>query len=212
MLRKPRPLDRASAVRDAKLIVIATEDSKASVFYFEALKRAYLTTKVQVKVLPHENTNSSPDHVLSLLDEYSLNYQLVDEDELWLVIDVDRWGAEKLSDIARQCQQKSYYLAVSNPCIEIWFLLHLTDLSRYDETRLHALTLNTKVNKSRNALEQAIIEITGRYNKGQLNTEDFIPHVEQAIVRAQEITPMPPSRWPQELGTHVHFLVQKIVE
>jgi hypothetical protein len=36
MPRKRRPLDRTSAVRDARLIIIATEDSQATPRYFEA--------------------------------------------------------------------------------------------------------------------------------------------------------------------------------
>lgn len=213
MLRKRRPLIRPDAVRDARLIVIATEDTKATVSYFEMLvsPQYYQSTRVQVKVLTREDTASSPERILAQLDAWRLEYQLNEDDELWLVIDVDRWGDAKLSQIAQACGQKQIKLAVSNPAIELWFLLHLTDLEQYDTERLSRLQANKKAKASRSELEQAIIEIVGSYNKSNLDVDRYIPHVELAIRRAEQLDIQPDDRWPQQLGTRVYLLARSMI-
>ena len=67
MPRKKRPLDRDSGVlRDAKLIVIASEDKYAVQSYF----RRFRTKKAQFVVLPTEDCHSSPENVIARLDKY----------------------------------------------------------------------------------------------------------------------------------------------
>lgn len=213
MPRKRRPLVRPDAVRDAKLIVIATEDTKATVRYLERLASPdyYQSSKVQVKVLTRENTASSPEHVLKELDTWRQEYQLAEDDELWLVIDTDRWRNAKLNQVARACVQKQIKLAISNPAIELWFLLHITDLAHYDIEMLKQLQANKKVNANRTQLEQAIIELVGSYNKANLNADLFLPYVELAITRAEQLDVQPESRWPQQLGTRMYLLVRSII-
>ncbi len=214
MPRKRRPLDRTSAVRDAKLIIIATEDTKATVRYFEALvsSRYYQNLKVQVRVLQRESTASSPEHILAMLDTYRNEYPLDANDELWLVIDVDKWGDKKLSQVAAQSEQKGFLLAISNPAIELWFLLHLTSLDRYDEATKADLLKNEKVRKNRTRLDQAIVDIIGSYNKSNLDVDHFLPHLSEAVERAKALDTQPQDRWPQQLGTHVYRLVRSILD
>lgn len=213
MPRKRRPFVRPDAVRDVKFIVVATEDTKATVSYFKTLvsPRYYQSTRVQVEVLTREDTVSSPEHVLAQLNSWRREYQLNEDDELWLVIDVDRWGDAKLSQIAQTCGQKQIKLAVSNPAIELWFLLHLTDLEQYDTERLSRLQANKKAKASRSELEQAIIEIAESYNKSNLDVDRYIPHVEWAIRRAEKLDIQPEDRWPQQLGTRVYLLVRSMI-
>jgi hypothetical protein len=64
-----------------------------------------------------------------------------------MVIDVDRWGDKKLSFIARQCKQKEYFLAVSNPCSDLWFLLHKKSLAQYPDETLNEFLENKKKNR-----------------------------------------------------------------
>ncbi len=58
--------------------------------------------------------------------------RLKSEDQVWLVMDVDRWTHSHLKDIAELCQQQKntfWKTAISNPCFEIWLLLHYIDLN-----------------------------------------------------------------------------------
>jgi hypothetical protein len=213
MMRKRRPFIRESAVRDARLVVIATEDSKAAVTYFRRMASPayYQSSHVHVEVLQRESTASAPEHVLRQLDDWREEYQIGEGDELWLVIDVDRWGDAKLSDIARQCKQKDIDLAISNPAIELWFLLHLTSLERYDDAARKELEENAHVSKHRTRLEHAILQISGRYSKGNFDADRYLPHVEEAIARAKRLDVRTDDRWPQTLGTRVYRLADSII-
>lgn len=119
--RQPRPLVRSEGtLRDARLIVIATEGSVTEKIYFDA----YHSSKVQVKVVPSASGKSSPKHVLANLDAFKAAFELEDDDELWLVIDRDRWTPQALSSVAKRCVANGYSLGLSNPCFELWLALH----------------------------------------------------------------------------------------
>lgn len=128
MPRKRRALDRDSGVvRDAPLIVIASEDTYA-VHHYLAKFRA---RRVQFRVLPTQDCMSSPDAVLERLDGYRDREQLNDDDELWLCIDRDHWAEDNhisnLRQVRQKCVQKGYRFAISNPCFDFWVLLHFMD-------------------------------------------------------------------------------------
>lgn len=212
MPRKRSPFIRPSADRDARLIIIAAEDTKATVRYFERLASPdyYQNSKVHVEVLRRDTTASAPDHVLRQLDEWRETYDFGEGDEFWLVIDVDQWGDQKLSLIAQNCVQKSISLAVSNPAIELWFLLHHVDVGSYSQADLDELQANERVSNNRTRLEQEIVRLVGRYNKSDLRVDDFLPHATDAVRRAEALDHSPTDRWPQTLGTRIYLLVNSI--
>ncbi len=94
--RKPRPLNREIAhLRDTKLIIIAAEGRKTEKQYFGIFKNH----RVQVVVIPSDDNRSAPEYILARLNGYTEEYQIGKNDELWLMVDTDRWGAKKLSEI-----------------------------------------------------------------------------------------------------------------
>jgi hypothetical protein len=194
-------------------VIIATEDTKATVAYFQAFISPdyYQSPHVHVEVLTRTSGGSAPENVLRQLDEWRNEYQFGEGDEFWLVVDVDQWGDGKLSSVVQECIQKSISLAVSNPAIEIWFLLHLTDLTVYRQTDLDEFLANEKVNNKRTRLDQEIVQLIGRYNKANLHVEDFLPNLEDAIRRAEALDHAPTDRWPQGLGTRVYRLARSII-
>ena len=123
--------ERREAFRDARLIVIASEGKDTERIYFKALAKEYTNPRVHVHILERsedEKNNSSPEHVLKQLNEYKRHYALESDDELWLVVDRDRWTEAMLSRVATECIQDEFmHVALSNPCIELWLLLHLVD-------------------------------------------------------------------------------------
>ncbi|NQW47173.1 MAG: RloB domain-containing protein [Planctomycetes bacterium] len=124
MPRKQRPLDRDdSIVRDASLIVIASEDTYAVDHYFQR----FHTTRVRVRVLPTMGGCSAPTAVIARLDEYAKEYEIGLGDELWVCIDCDRWPPSVLNKVIAECHQKSYRIAISIPCFELWIYLHFGD-------------------------------------------------------------------------------------
>ena len=80
MPRKRLAYVRPDAVRDARLIVIATEDTKATVTYFKTLisPAYYQSSKVHVEILTREDTASSPERILQQLDHsYAMMVKLM---------------------------------------------------------------------------------------------------------------------------------------
>lgn len=210
---RKRPIKRKSHVRDAKLIIIATEGEKTEAKYFSDLTspRWFGKSTIQVEIIPNQGSGNSPKQVFNQLDLFRKKFKLDKYDELWLVVDVDNWGDEKLSEVARLCVQKKFHLAVSNPCFELWLLLHLVSLDRFSPAEKMKLLKNSKVTKNRNKLDHEILKILGKYNKANLDSELFLPNLEEAITRAEKLDTLPKERWPSNLGSHVYKLAKSII-
>jgi hypothetical protein len=127
-----------------------------------------------------------------------------------MVIDFDRWGVGKLGEIAQACRQKGYLLAVSNPCFELWLLLHVCRLGDYTAEALARLRQNERVGRDRRAIEMELVRLLGSYKKENPDCGRFLPLVEVAIEQAQVLDREPEHRWPNRLGTRVYLLVKEI--
>lgn len=113
---KRRPLDRESGVvRDASLVVIASEDTYAVRQYLAK----FHVTRVQFKVLPSEGGRSSPEAVLERLDGYRREYEISEGDEFWVCIDLDHWAEPghiaNLRRVQKEGSEKGYEIALSSP-------------------------------------------------------------------------------------------------
>jgi RloB-like protein len=194
-INRKRLIERPYNHRDAKLFVIATEGEETEQQYFNM----FHSTRIKIVSLPTgRDGKSAPTYVLSRLDEFKEIYDFGDEDEFWLVLDVDRWGARNLSTVCREATQKGYQLAISNPCFEIWLCLHFQTLDPYDKT-CKDFKLRLK-------------KILGGYNSSNLDLENYRIHVEEALKRATSLTNKKQEYWPSTLGTHVGQLVKAIME
>lgn len=209
-----RPRNRLSGTRDAKLIVIAAEGSQTERIYFNDLAspQYYYNPRIHVEVLANLTTASAPEKIITLLDQFRREYRLKKGyDELWLVLDMDRWKEVKISSIAQSCQQKNYDLAISNPCFELWLLLHIKSLDEYEPKILVEFRENKKQH-NRTRLEQELLALLGSYNKSNPDTSKFLPHIHTAIQRARELDKVPEHRWPNDLGSRVYILAEKIIK
>lgn len=196
--RRKRPLDRTiSHLRDTALIVIAVEGRQTEKQYFEAF-RGY-GSRVQVKVLETQDGLSSPKHVLARLRRYKRDTDVAVNDQLWLVVDKDRWGDRHLAQVSSETRRLRFNLAVSTPCFELWLYLH------------HADPTSEMSGKGSQYLKQKLRELLGGYDESNLQIDQFLPHTNTAIGRAEKLDTRPDDRWPNELGTHVYRLVKVIL-
>lgn len=193
--RKKRPLNRSVPhLGDTRLIIIAAEGQKTEQQYFSL----FHDTRVQVKVLSTGADNrSSPGHVIERLNAFKEEFNIGDGDELWLMVDVDRWTPQTLGEVSREALQRGYGLAVSNPCFEVWLLCHF-QIPPADVSACRAVE---------NVLREAL---DGGYNKARLDISRFFDQIETAVKRAVELDANPEDRWPQNVGTHVYRVVQSI--
>ena len=208
--------ERREAFRDARLIVIASEGKDTERIYFKALAKEYTNPRVHVHILERsedEQNNSSPEHVLKQLNDYKGHYELESDDELWLVVDRDRWTEAMLSRVATECAQDNFMrVALSNPCIELWLLLHLVDATLLIPEEQQLWMENRR--KSKNAdpyLKVRLRQEMGSYHESSYDAKMLIEHVEVAIVRAKALDKNSADRWPQTLGTRVYLLAESVM-
>jgi len=203
---------RKSQKRDARtFFVIATEGYATEKKYFNGLETK-ANPKVKIEVLEKESTASSPEDVLNALNAYAKEYVLIEEDELWVVIDRDSWSAKMIKNIAQACHQKpGYFFALSNPCFEFWLLLHVVEVASWTDEVKKEFFENEKANKTRTRLEKELINVLGSYNKRNPDLSHFLPHVQKAIDQARDLDVNQDSRWIDGLGTRVYRLVEKLI-
>ena len=208
--------ERREAFRDARLIVIASEGKDTERIYFKVLAKEYTNPRVHVHILERsvdEQNNSSPEHVLKQLNDYKSQYELEADDELWLVVDKDRWTEAMLSRVATEClQEVAMHMALSNPCFELWLLLHIEDATSLRPEEQMLWMENRR--KSKNAdpyLKVRLRQKIGSYHESSYDTLALIAHVEDAIERARALDKNPADRWPQTLGTRVYLLAESIM-
>ena len=194
--------ERREAFRDARLIVIASEGKDTERIYFKALAKEYTNPRVHVHILERsvdEQNNSSPEHVLKQLNDYKNLYDLEADDELWFV--------------ATECAlEVSMHMALSNPCFELWLLLHLEDAASLTPEEQMLWMENRR--KSKNAdpyLKVRLRQKMGSYHESSYDALSLIVHVKDAIERARALDKNPNDRWPQTLGTRVYLLAESVM-
>ncbi len=197
-----------------KIIVLAFEGNDTEQIYFEEFKDSekFNDELIYLHLLkrPKNNTNSAPNHVFKKLkkeakDEYNFNA----DDELWMIIDTDRW--RNIPQIIEECNKlENMYVAVSNPCFELWLLLHIKDISEYSIEELKLILQNNKVTSKKNYIDSKLTEILGAYNKSNPKPEQFIPYLQNAIKQAKYLDSKN-EEYPKELGSHVYKIIEKLI-
>ena len=208
--------ERGEAFRDARLIVIASEGKDTEQIYFKALAKEYTNPRVHVHILERsegELNNSSPEHVLKQLNEYKSQYELEADDELWLVVDKDHWKESMLSKVATECTQDEFmHVALSNPCFELWLLLHLVDVKYLTREEQQLWVENRRKSKNTDPyLKVRLRQEMGSYHESSYNAQMLIEHVEVAIERAKSLDMNLSDRWPQTLGTRAYLLAESVM-
>lgn len=218
MSRLQKQYKRKEEFRDAKLIYIAVEGILTEKIYFEKLALEYKNSRTKILIIPRESTDSSPEFIFDNLIEKLPNYDDIISDNVFIVIDRDQWPQKIMSKVEKSCYEKGYKFIVSNPCFELWLLLHYEDISTFDQSTKELIKKNKKVTKAKNAkkyIEKSLSDIAGGYNKtNETSIAKFIPLVNIAITNAEKMNPPSLSErgWPDKLCTQVHFLVEEIMK
>ena len=196
-----------------KRIIIAMEGSKTEPRYFDSLiKKLELRNEksLHVKLLKRSKTDSSPLNVIASLDkerrEIEKEYGKHEKDEFWAVIDRDNWPPETLDKIASQAEDKKYRLADSNPCFELWLLLHHKRLSELKGLEGRAATGGC------DSVKRELKKFDENYNKSKYNTERYIEKIGNAIQNAKETDTESQVRWLNSIGTRVYLLAQSVID
>lgn len=195
MKRKNRGYKRDEPHRDATLFVIACEGAVREKEYFEHLGE--YSSRIRIKVLDQYGQHkSAPKWIQDSAARYASETGLQEEDQLWLVMDIDRWKVEVFHEIQQTCEAHvNWNLALSNPCFEVWLYLHVDDIANCKATDCQGLKgeLPNKIN--------------GGYNK-----TTFVKLIRDAHKRSSELDTNPNHFMPEEMRTKMHRLSGQLLE
>lgn len=203
--RKPISIGRSERkLRDDRFFVVATDDTYAPTQYFEHLH----LTRVKVVVLetPVDSGLSAPVYVVNRLKEAvkKARKEMQEGDEFWVLLDTDHHfranNIAQTDEALREARQSGFKVAVSNPCFELWLLLHHKDIPP------------GQAFANAQAVEQELRGILGDYNKTKVKLGQFpAEKVPDAMRRARELTTGQPDFWPETTGTHVYLLMESVL-
>jgi hypothetical protein len=220
MPREPIPLFRQSGFVDAeKLFVLSYEGTVSEKKYFQDFRSSkYFNNSGLIEIVPlkrPKDKGSDPFSVKKLLNEAKKGYGFKLTDEFWLIIDRDDWETiHKISfdDLVFECKkERNFSLAMSNPCFEIWLVLHLKDLSAFSLGEKELIFRNAKVG-SKNYIDILVAQLQGGnrgYNK-KPNPSIYLPLTLTAIERAKSIDNLADD-YPKTIGTHLYKLIEKLI-
>lgn len=200
---RPRPF------RDARTFVLALagESTGEEFRYFEALCAAELVDQRKVAFVliptPADDHRSAPRDVL----DRCVSGRAPDDPTLvrrWLVIDVDTWPDAMLSETCQEAVSRGIGLAVSNPCFELWLLLHYQDLSSEDHAELAGVDYKARSKEIQRRCR------AGRDGASRAEIGEDL--VRAAIKRARALIQHEGSRWPEFPGTFVVRLVEELAQ
>lgn len=212
-MRKRKDFVRLEGVRSARLVVIAGEGRYTESIYFNAVKDELRAPNVHVEILDRDSDESSPESVHRQVADFMHQYNIEDDDELWLVIDRDRWRERMLSQVAQLCAQNPHlHFCMSNPCFELWLLLHLEDVEQYDDSMKKDLLQNKKNKSGITWLKKRMKDLLGSYSESSYDVKRLIPYADIALERARILDKNPLDRWPQSIGSRVYLLMESIID
>ncbi|MDR6639011.1 RloB family protein [Paenarthrobacter nitroguajacolicus] len=115
--------------------MIVTEGEVSEPQYFEFVRTQLNSFGVSVKCVPGKvDPQRLVQKAVELRDkEVSAFGESGGYDATWVAVDVDRHA--KLPAAMELAQRQGVSMAISNPCFEIWLLLHLVDHSAFAETK-----------------------------------------------------------------------------
>jgi hypothetical protein len=206
-MRKKRGYNRdvpSELVRDYKLFAIACEGGKREPQYFNVFK--YLSPRLAVDVIENIVTDeemattsvhkSAPKWVLDRAMRYIEKEGLSTEDELWFVLDRDRWSEEQIRSIQTYCEQESnWHVAISNPCFEVWLYFHMRENISY-----------SKSNTCNNLKQEISDFVIGGYHPLK-----FIPNIKNAIINAEKMDVNHGYFMPEIKATKMYKLAKSIM-
>lgn len=105
-------------------------------------------------------------------------------DKICFIIDRDREsfvsteGNDQYHYVLDVCRKNNYGFYLSNPCFELWLLMHFDEVKKLDPEKLIE---NTKVSAKRRYTEQELRKLLPGYSKSRYAVEKLIGRIDKAI-------------------------------
>src|ERR1700722_17387798 len=130
MLSRSKLYVKQEPDKDARLFIIFSEGERTEPNYFKYFNE--VVSRIKIEMVPHKGYNS-PLGLLETAESLLLppeglpKYDLNPADEVWFVIDTDKWGQAVAELRARVLVRPNWFIAQSNPCFEVWQYYHFSN-------------------------------------------------------------------------------------
>ena len=256
-----------------RVVFLSTEGTKTEVQYFNFIEKYReqlgIDAIVHIEVLRRYDTNSDPENVLELLEEYirfrenkmfekiidSLsikNYSIDfiksylenpsslsrkdcnkfeavlkeehldllyldflskyhgEDDAFGIVIDRDcgSHSIEQMNRVLGKCTKKNYLCYITNPCMEFWQLLHVSDVATEYAESLEDILRNELDEKKNSFVSNLLYVKTGQRKAIQAKTFEqfYLPNIDLAVERAKGFAPS--DQLLEKLGSNLWELIE----
>lgn len=182
-----------------KRIFIATE-GVTEYKYFNELKKKLRAGNIDVL---KSTSKTSPQQVRSRLAKYKpKDGDIRANDDLWLVIDKDDYDLDSIFSAA---DRKKYLFADSNPCFELWLIMHCQALHQ-----LPGLEGSAAVGGCDKVIEELRKRIEPNYQKTDYKVSCYVERLKTAINNAEQTDEDKGAAWMNTVGTRVYKLADSI--
>ena len=168
--RSAKPLRRTTARRpELRTVVVFCEGKRSESDYVKGLQRLPEIANITTLNLVLDPRPCVP---LKLVERAADRLQEPDVDECWCLFDVE-WPQNhpKLPEAKELARTTGVKLAISNPCFELWLVLHHQDFNRFENTR------------EMERLSQSI----DKRDRKSIDASIYMPLREHAIRRAESL-------------------------
>jgi hypothetical protein len=172
--RRPRPLTRRVAERPPKkTVVVFCEGMRTEPEYVSALKREPAirdTAAVDIQV-EMSDSGAVPETLVERAMDFRESFG-EEVDEIWCIFDVEQpKNHPNLRQAVDKAKAANIRLAISNPCFEIWLVLHFTDHTAWVD----------------NSTAQRLRRQSDGQTKKSLLPSQYMPRREEAARRASAL-------------------------
>jgi hypothetical protein len=191
--RKFKPLGRSVSKRIPKRkIVIYSEGEKTEPDYFEAVRKHIKDLLIDIDIVDGAGV---PLTIAKEASKAAREFRRInrkqsyaESDEFWAVFDRDEHP--NISDAIQLCESTNVGVALSDPCFEVWLILHFQEFDRPDDrhqVQRHLETICTDYNRNRRkttdcdkliaqmekAEERAEVQLKRRNSEGNTPSRPF---------------------------------------
>ena len=133
-----------------------------------------------------------------------------EDDAFGIVIDRDcgSHSIEQMNRVLEKCMKKNYLCYITNPCMEFWQLLHVSDVATEYAESLEDI-LRNELDKKKNSFVSNLLYVkTGQRKAIQAKTFEqfYLPNIDLAVERAKGFAPS--DQLLEKLGSNLWELIE----
>jgi len=126
-----RGLQRKAGTKEPKAkFILYCEGANTEPHYFKAFRRAHLTAVMEIEIVPASGEPKAiTDQAIQRVREIKRRKNSLEgNDQVWAVFDRDEHL--HFDNAIARCRSSGVHVARSNPCFEVWLILHEKEYER----------------------------------------------------------------------------------